>query len=75
MKNILGSELQAMTYREQVKWAFEKEKKLKNVTRMQLEKYLEIMKIDSLKENEVIISNGEKIVNLYIILEGAICEV
>jgi len=73
LTKILGDHVQVIVYRNQQKWALEKSIVLKNLTKIQVEKMLDAMKISNHKAGDVIFRKGsachQKIV---IVLEGSL---
>lgn len=58
LTNILGDHIQVITFRNQQKWALEKSPILKNLTKIQVEKILDAMKIVHYKAGDVILRKG-----------------
>lgn len=72
---ILGNQVQAITFKNVMRWAFEKSSKLKKLSNLQIEKVLEAMTITSMKKNEVVGKKGEKMQKILIPIDCNILQV
>jgi cGMP-dependent protein kinase len=72
LTKILGAQIQVITFKNIMKWAFEKNKSLMKLTQIQIEKLLELMEIVQVKKGEVISSKNEVCQKFIIVLEGSL---
>lgn len=72
---ILGNQVQTITFKNVMRWAFEKSSKLKKLSNLQIEKILETMTITSMKKKEVICKKGEKMQRILIPIDCNIIQV
>jgi cGMP-dependent protein kinase 1 len=72
---ILGNQVQVITFKNVMRWAFERSSKLKKLTNLQIERVLEAMKITSIKKNEVFCKKGEKLEKIVIPIDCNIIQV
>lgn len=67
---ILGDQIQVIVFKNTMRWAFEKNRKLMKLTLSQIEKIIEQMQVVQLKKNDIVFSKGEKCNKFIIMLEG-----
>jgi len=76
LTRILGDQVQVITFRNLQKWAFEKNALFSKLTKIQIEKIIDAMKISNYKAGDIIYHKGslcnQKII---IIIEGSIKKV
>lgn len=72
---ILGDQVHMITFKNVIRWAFDKSPKLKKLTHLQIEKVLESMTIKSIKKYEIIFKTGEPIDKLIIPIDGNLIQV
>ena len=72
LTKILGDQVQAITYRNIQRWAFDKSLFLNKLLKIQREKIVDAMDIHNVKEGEIIFSANSKIKDVVIVIEGAI---
>jgi cGMP-dependent protein kinase len=70
LTQILGDQIQVITFKNTMRWAFEKNRKLMKLTTSQVEKIIEQMQIVQLKKGDVVFSKGEKCNKFIVMLEG-----
>lgn len=70
LTQILGDQIQVITFKNTMRWAFEKNRKLMKLTPSQIEKIIEKMQIFQLKKDDIVFSKGEKCNKFIIMLEG-----
>lgn len=75
LSKILGDQIFTVTFRNFLKWSFEKHFNFSKLTKIQIEKILDVMKITSYKSGSVVIkkntdaSTSQKII---VVIEGAL---
>nr|CAD79353.1 cGMP-dependent protein kinase [Paramecium tetraurelia] len=67
---ILGEKIQLIIYTNMQKWAFEKHPKLRDLTKMQIQKIVSNFKIKSYESNDCIFKMNQLVDKLIIILDG-----
>ena len=72
LTQILGDQIQVITFKNTMRWAFEKNRKLMKLTASQIEKIIESMQIAKLKKGDIVFSKGERCNKFIIVLEGNI---
>ena len=72
---ILGDQVQLITFKNVMRWAFEKSQKLKKLSNLQVEKLLSFMNISQMKKGEVVFKKGEPIDRLIILIDGVLKQV
>lgn len=70
LTQLLGDQIQVIVYKNTMRWAFEKNRKLMKLTLTQIEKIIEQMQLLQLKKDDIVFSKGEKCNKFIIILEG-----
>ena len=75
LTQILGDQIQVITFKNTMRWAFEKNRKLMKLMISQIEKIIEQMQIVQLKKGEVVFSKGEKCNRFIIMLKGNLINV
>lgn len=70
LTQILGDQIQVIAFKNMMRWAFEKNRKLMKLTQGQIEKIIENMQIVQVKKNDIVFSKGEKCNKFIIMLEG-----
>lgn len=69
---ILGEQVQLITFKNVMRWAFEKSQKLKKLSNLQVENLLTHMQISTLKKDEIVFQKGENIDKFIIVIDGGI---
>ena len=72
---ILGDQVQLITFKNVMRWAFEKSQKLKKLSNLQVEKLLENMIITQMKKGDTIFRKGEPIDKFIIVIDGVLKQV
>jgi len=75
LSKVLGDQIFVVTFRNFMKWAIEKSSHLSKLSKEQVEKILDLMKINSYKSGNVVIKkNTENVSNqkIIIVIEGAL---
>ena len=72
LTEVLGNQVQVITLRNQQIWAMEKSPTLSQLTKLQLEKLADNMKIHNYKKGEVLFKAGEVISSKWIVLHQGI---
>lgn len=72
---ILGDQVQLITFKNVMRWAFEKSPKLKKLSNLQVEKLLARMTITPVKKDEVVFQKGQVIDKFLIVIDGALKQV
>ena len=75
LSKVLGDQIFVVTFRNFMKWAIEKSTHLSKLNKEQVEKILDLMKINSYKSGNVVIKKNTENVNnqkLIIVIEGAL---
>ena len=76
LTKILGDSIQVIAYRNQQKWAIEKSPLLCNLTKIQIEKILDAMKISSFKAGDIVMKKGSVCsLKIVAVIEGALKKV
>ncbi len=75
LTQILGDQIQVIIFKNTMRWAFEKNRKLMKLMISQVEKIIEQMQIVQLKKGEVVFSKGEKCNRFIIMLKGNLINV
>lgn len=70
LTQILGDQIQVITFKNMMRWAFEKNRKLMKLTTAQIEKIIEQMQVLQLKKGDVVFSKGERCKKFIIMLDG-----
>ena len=70
LTQILGDQIQVITFKNMMRWAFEKNRKLMKLMTAQIEKIIEQMQLVQLKKGDVVFSKGEKCKKFIIMLDG-----
>lgn len=72
---ILGDQVQLITFKNVMRWAFEKSPKLKKLSNLQVEKLLSFMNISQMKKGEVVFRKGDPIDRFIILIDGVVKQV
>lgn len=72
---ILGDQVQLITFKNVMRWAFEKSQKLKKLSNLQVEKLLAHMKINQVKKGDAVFKKGEPIDRFVIPIDGNLKQV
>ncbi|CAK82587.1 unnamed protein product (macronuclear) [Paramecium tetraurelia] len=73
LTKILGDQVHVVTFRNLQKWAFEKNALLSKLTKAQIDKVLDVMKISSCKAGDVILKKGTQAnQKIIVIIEGSL---
>ena len=70
LTKILGAQIQVITFKNIMKWAFEKNKALMKLTQIQIEKVIELMEIVQVKKGDLVMNKNEVCQKFLILLEG-----
>ncbi len=72
LTKILGAQIQVITFKNIMKWAFEKNHSLAKLTHIQIEKIIELMEIIQFKKGETIYIKNEVCQKFLVVLEGSL---
>lgn len=76
LTKVLGDQVQVITFRNLQKWAIEKDEMLSQLTKIQIEKTVDHMKISNYKAGSVIFAKGTPCnTKIVIVIEGALKKV
>ncbi len=75
VNKILGDQMQAITFKNLMRWAFDKSHFISKLTAMQAEKVLELMEITAHKKGEKVFSKGDLCSKMLILLDGSLEDV
>ena len=70
LTEILGDQVQAITFRNIQRWAFDKSPILSKLLKIQREKLVDAMNIQNVKKDEIIFSSDAEAKQLVIVIEG-----
>jgi cGMP-dependent protein kinase len=74
LSNILGDRVQNIAFRNVQRWAVERDPVLRNLTKMQIEKVLDEMRIRKYHKGEMVLPNSEVYNKVIIVMEGNIID-
>ena len=72
LTKILGAQIQVITFKNIMKWAFEKNRSLMKLTHIQIEIVIELMEIVQHKKGEIIFKKDEVCQKFIVVLEGSL---
>lgn len=72
LTKILGAQIQIITFKNLMKWAFEKNRSLMKLTSIQIEKIMDTMEIQQIKKGDLVYPKGEICQKFVIVLEGCL---
>lgn len=70
LTKILGAQIQIITFKNLMKWGFEKNRSLMKLTHIQIEKVMEMMEILQVKKGDIIYAKEQTCQKFIIVLEG-----
>jgi cGMP-dependent protein kinase len=72
LTKILGDQIQVITFKNNLKWAFERDRNLNKLTKIQIEKILEQMEIQKYKKGEICFKKDDVCDRFLVVLEGSL---
>jgi len=72
---ILGDQVQLITFKNVMRWAFEKSQKLKKLSNLQVEKILAHMTINQMKKGDIVFRKGDPIDRFIVVIDGNLKQV
>jgi len=72
---ILGDQVQLITFKNVMRWAFDKSQKLKKLSNFQVDKILALMNITQMKKGDVVFKKDEPIDKFLIMIDGSLKQV
>jgi len=76
LTKVLGDQVQVITFKNIQKWAIDKDEVLNKLTKIQIEKIIDNMKISNYKASDVIFTKGSACAQkIVIVIEGSLKKV
>lgn len=69
---ILGEQVQLITFKNLMRWAFEKSPKLKKLTTLHVEKIIANMNITQMKKGDLVFGKGDPMDRFIIVIDGTL---